>query len=355
MEEQSKKNFIINTIFYLIVGALIYVSGKFLLGYLFPFIIGGVVALTVQKPSSFLANKINAKKGICAAVLAVGIFIVIATAVFYLMYFLFNTFMSASHLFPNLISRLEVTMDKINEIISKSLNKISPSVSVQIEKTASELLDSLRKSLTSLISRLAASIASGLPSFLFSSVVTLVASCYIAKDFDRLIKFVGELMGDKLCIRLNKIKSVLTGSVFKLLKGYLLLMLITFTLLSFGLLILKTKRFWLIALLISLVDLLPVLGTGTVIIPWSIVEILSGDTTKGIGLIILYLIVAIMRNFLEPKVIGAQIGINPLFTLIAMFAGLRLFGIVGLFLFPIILITVIKYYKNEMANEGEKE
>ncbi len=355
MEEQSKKSFIINTIFYLIIGALVYVSGKFLLGYLFPFLIGSVVAWAVQKPSDYLAKKINAKKGICAAVLAVGIFIVIVTAVFYLMYFLFNTFMSASHLFPNLISRLEVTVDKINDIISKSFNKISPSVSVQLEKTASELLDGLRRNLTSFISSLAADIASGLPPFLFSSVVTLVASCYIAKDFDRLATFIGKLMGNKLCDRLNKIKNVLTGNVFKLLKGYLILMLITFSLLSFGFLILRIKNFWLFAFLISLVDLLPVLGTGTVIIPWSIIEIFSGDTVKGVGLIILYLTVTIIRNFLEPKVIGAQIGINPLFTLIAMFAGLRLFGIIGLFLFPIVLITVIKYYKNEMADELKTE
>ncbi len=351
MEQQAKKKFIINTFFYLLAGGIVYVGGKFLFGYLFPFVIGGIVAWAVQKPSRFIADRTGIKKEVCAAVTSVSVFIFAATAVFAIVYFLWDAFMSVSHSLPQLISRLENTLEKINRLVHEAFKSISPSVSEQIEKTANELLDGIRKSVTDLISHLAANIASGLPSFLFSTVVTLVASCYIAKDFDRLLKFAGELMGKRRYSAINRIKEVVTGSVFKLLRGYLILMLITFILLSTGLLIMRIKSFWLLALGIALVDLLPVLGTGTVIIPWSIIEIISGNTGKGVGLVILYLVVSLVRNFLEPKVIGAQIGINPLFTLVAMFAGFRLFGITGLFLFPLILITVIRYYKSEMQDE----
>ena len=83
-------------------------------------------------------------------------------------------------------------------------------------------------------------------------------------------------------------------------------------------------------------------------------SLVSGtDTFKGIGILLLYLITVVVRNVAEPKVIGGQMGINPLFTLLAMFAGLKLFGFWGLFMFPIALIVIIKYYKNEMEREKE--
>ena len=115
----------------------------------------------------------------------------------------------------------------------------------------------------------------------------------------------------------------------------------------------KIEYAFILAAAVAVIDLLPVLGTGTVLVPWSIILLAAGDTFKGIGILLLYLITVVVRNVAEPKVIGGQMGINPLFTLLAMFAGLKLFGFWGLFMFPIALIVIIKYYKNEMEREKE--
>ena len=98
----------------------------------------------------------------------------------------------------------------------------------------------------------------------------------------------------------------------------------------------------------AIVDLLPVLGTGTVLLPWGIILLISSDSFSGFGMIALYVVITLVRNFAEPKIIGSQIGINPLFTLLAMFAGLKLFGFVGLILLPITLIVTIEYYRKEI-------
>jgi predicted PurR-regulated permease PerM len=135
------------------------------------------------------------------------------------------------------------------------------------------------------------------------------------------------------------------------LKGYLILSGIVFALLYGGFLILRVQNAVSIAFIIALADMLPILGTGTVMIPWAVVSALLGNYYFGIALAVLFVIIVIIRNFLEPKIIGKQIGINSLFTLIAMFLGLKLFGIVGLILFPIIFIVIIKYYKSEMVEE----
>lgn len=104
-----------------------------------------------------------------------------------------------------------------------------------------------------------------------------------------------------------------------------------------------------IALLIAVVDVLPVLGTGTVVIPWGITEILLGNGVRGVGLFVMYAVVTLVRSFAEPKIIGNQIGINPLFTLIAMFVGLKTLGFLGVLIFPTVLIVTVEYYKEQMG------
>ena len=134
------------------------------------------------------------------------------------------------------------------------------------------------------------------------------------------------------------------GSVFKLLKGYAILMLMTFLELSAGFLILRVKYALLLSLLIAVIDILPVLGTGTVLIPWGIAEILFKNTGLGIGILVIYAVITVIRNFAEPKIIGRQIGINPLFTLLSMFIGIKLLGFAGVIIFPTALIVTVKYY-----------
>ena len=130
---------------------------------------------------------------------------------------------------------------------------------------------------------------------------------------------------------------------------------ITFLELLAGLYILRIKYAPLLAALISVIDILPVLGTGTVLVPWAAAELLARDTAAGIGLLVLYAVITVIRNFAEPKIIGKEMGINPLFTLLAMFIGLKLFGFAGILLLPITLIVVVKYYKDEMEAEAERK
>ena len=101
----------------------------------------------------------------------------------------------------------------------------------------------------------------------------------------------------------------------------------------------------LLAAIISIIDILPVLGTGAVVIPWALICLFTGNIWKALGLIVMYIIITIIRNFLEPKVIGNQVGLHPLITLLSMFCGLKLLGAVGLFGFPLTLIVLNDLYK----------
>lgn len=107
-----------------------------------------------------------------------------------------------------------------------------------------------------------------------------------------------------------------------------------------GLLILGVESAFTYALLIGLVDLLPYLGVGTIMIPWLIYAFATGDMTLGIGLSVLYGIILVARQLIEPKVLASSVGLDPLPTLIAMFAGLKLFGVLGLIVGPVTLVVL---------------
>ncbi len=118
--------------------------------------------------------------------------------------------------------------------------------------------------------------------------------------------------------------------------------LITFLELFVAFTVLGIKYAFLIALVIAVIDILPVLGTGTVLIPWSIFLLLIGDYYTGIALIIVYIVIAVIRQIIEPKIVGKYIGLYPLLTLVAMYTGLRVMGVLGLITFPLIIIIVKK-------------
>ncbi|EQJ23470.1 AI-2E family transporter [Clostridioides difficile] len=137
------------------------------------------------------------------------------------------------------------------------------------------------------------------------------------------------------------IKNSSINALLKLLKAYAILLSVTFIELLIGLTILKVENAFTISVIIALVDILPVLGTGSILTPWMIISLINGNINLAIGLLILYIIITVVRQILEPKVVGHQIGLYPLITLMCMFVGAQLFGIAGLFGFPI-AATIIK-------------
>lgn len=128
---------------------------------------------------------------------------------------------------------------------------------------------------------------------------------------------------------------------------------ITACVLSIGFLILQVPYGFLWALVISLVDALPVLGTGMVLVPWSLVCFLQGDSLRAIGLLGTYAAAALLRSVLEPRLVGKQLGLDPLITLVALYAGYRLWGLGGMLLAPLLAVTVTQLFQAERANKPE--
>ena len=348
MERTAKKNFIIDVFYTSIIIFLVILGSYVLLKYLFPFVIGTLIAFAVQRPSRFLSGKLKLKKGYISAFLSVSVYLTVGFLGAFLLYRLVKFSVGFADLLPSFL-------EKTGEILSKIQNKYSNIFSLLPTKfadTADSLIDNMLNDFSAkvvrLISDFAGVFAKKMPSFFISSIVTLVATCYIAKDFEQLLKFLKNLLGESISKKTVKIKNIFVGSVLKLLKGYAILSLIAFCELYLGFLIIGVEYPFILAVIIAFVDILPVIGTGTVLVPWAVILALIGNIKLAVSLAVLYIITVIVRNFLEPKIIGGQIGISSLFTLIFMFAGLKILGVLGLILFPIIFIVTVKYFKDEM-------
>lgn len=350
MEQQSKIKFLVDLLFTVTIGLIIFICGKFLLGYLLPFVIATVIAWWVQIPARKIAAKTKIKINLCAPILAAVVFLIAAALIIFIIYRLAITAGELLDRTPETVIILSEFVERLKLRFGDFLNNNSPDILGFMSKVGENFLATLSTGISNILSSFAATVAKTTPSFLFSCIVALVASCYIAKDYEILVKFIKELSGKNIFSKITQIKEIVTHSVFKLIKGYAILMLITFVELTVGFLILGIKNPVLLAVLISFIDLLPVFGTGTVLIPWGLIALALGDS-KGVGIIILYIIITFVRNFSEPKIIGGQIGINPLFTLLVMFAGLKIMGFWGLIIFPLVFIVTIKYYKRQMQIE----
>ncbi len=222
--------------------------------------------------------------------------------------------------------------------ISDRLWDMRENLDEELWAMAISLADKTSGSIFSMLGR----VVSFLPNALFAGVVMVIATYYFAVDRVRVNCFFLSFFPKNSHMLLKRMKDILANTVGKYLRAYGLLFLITFAELSLAFMVLGLEYALLLALIISVVDILPVLGTGTVLVPWGAIMLALGDIRLGIGLLVTYAVITVVRQVLEPKIIGKFIGIPPLATLASMYIGLKLMGIMGLFLFPMGAI-LLKY------------
>lgn len=344
---QKKQKFLVDIAFYSVIIAIIYFVFKFLSLYLLPFVIGIFVSFFVQKPVKAINKKTKIAKGPLTITFVICSYVLIIAIAILLIYLIYRWLSSIVTVFPSIMPDIMEFVNELNTSLTQTLEGFPTAITNYIN-TIPEKLTDIIGSLGLALSDWALNIATSIPSYLISVIVTVVASCYIAYDYDKIILFAKRIAPLKTWIMIVEIKDTFFKTIFKMLKGYIFLMLLTFTELSIGFLLIRQENAILIGAIICVIDILPVLGTGAVIIPWAIISLFTGNIWKAIGLIAMYIVITIIRNFLEPKVIGNQVGLHPLITLLAMFSGLKLLGIIGLFGFPIALIVF-----NDLTKRGK--
>ena len=182
-------------------------------------------------------------------------------------------------------------------------------------------------------------------------IFSLLATFFISKDWDRLMKIGSRLLPKRAKTNSKTVLVDLKKAFFGLIKAQLTLISITTVIILIGLLILRVNYAITIALVTGLVDFIPYLGTGLIFVPWIIYEFITGDVNLALGLVVLYVIVLVQRQIMEPKVLSSNIGVDPLATLISLFVGFKLIGFLGLIVGPIILVILTTLQKANIFHD----
>ena len=191
----------------------------------------------------------------------------------------------------------------------------------------------------------------GFQSFVIKLVITVVATFFFVGDYDGITSFFKKLLTPKQLAFVEKGQSYVKNVLFIYIRSYSFLFLLTFAELCAGMFLLGMPYPALLALGIAVFDILPVLGTGGVLLPWAAVLFIIEEHGLAIGLLVLYLVILVVRNMVEPRIVGRQIGLHPLATLAALFLGLKLFGLVGLVAFPVALTVLVNFSREELMEK----
>lgn len=185
-----------------------------------------------------------------------------------------------------------------------------------------------------------ANIIKSAPGIVIATIFAILSSVFYCVDYDTVKDFIMGKIPLRFHRSIHDAKSFLAGTLWRLACAYLILTALTFCGLMVGLWILGVDGFLKAAAVIALLDLLPVIGSGTVLIPWGIWGFVSGDQIMGCGMIVLWAVISFIRQFAEPKIISNQIQLHPLITLISMYIGLKVAGIVGLLFMPVLCLLI---------------
>ena len=342
---EKMRGFIIKFLFIGIWAGIIYGALKYALPLFMPFVIAFVIAFLLKTPINWLSKKLHIGRRPVAVVVLILAYVVVGTL---LTLAGSRLVVQVSVWFAELPRLYRAYIEPAAADVSHWLDEFSGGLSPAVAAFFAAASESLSRSVSGLISSISSgaisflsSLATRVPLFLVGLFLVIIASFFLVVDYYKVTAFLLGQLSAKAQHRLALVRDFAINVLWKFGRAYFILLSLTFVEVSVGLLILRVPNAFLIAFFTAILDILPVLGTGAIMVPWMLYSFFTGNIGLGVGLAILYGFIAVVRQIVEPRVVGRQIGLYPLLTLVSMFIGARLFGFWGLLGLPITLTVLI--------------
>ena len=326
---------------------LVCTLGPWLLRFFMPFVVGWCIALICNPLVKFLEKRLKLVRKHSSAVIVV----VVLAGVIWLLYFLVSRLILGVMMFcrelPQLYEAGKTELQGAFAGFSVILERMPTAVQEAVNRANSNLgalTGSLVEKLATPTVAVAGNVAKGIPAALVYSVVVILSSYFFIIERDKIMAW-----GKKhLPKGMQNYVEFLKKDIKTLIGGYFLaqfkIMFVVAVILAVGLVILGVRYGILFALLIALLDFLPVFGTGTVLFPWALIKLLSGEWTFAIGLVVIYVLTQAVRQVVQPKIVGDSIGLPPLLSLIFLYLGFKIKGISGMILAVPIGMFILNLY-----------
>ena len=365
---ERKRKAIINAVYYvmLIVGICLVV--RYCLGLFFHIILAFVFAMMLQRPKNFLVNKTFIRKGFASVVcvfaglglltaLSALVGVRVADEVKGFIDYMIIRLQDVDSLVTAIESAIHSFITRLPDFLEGTLRESVDALFIEVREYLAGQDTEMPEQIGSLGSMFdlswitkplsgVVSTASKVPSFLIAFLVCIITTCFMTADYEVITDFVNAQLSEKKRVDLQRAKTLLRSSLGKMCKAYLLIILVTFSEMMIGLSILKLLGIFnsgytvIISLVTAIIDVIPVLGTGTILIPWTVISLILGNYPMAIGVGAMYVTITVIRQIVEPKLVAGQLGLPPFVTISAMYIGLKTIGVFGVFIAPMIIIMV---------------
>ncbi|HJD39538.1 MAG TPA: sporulation integral membrane protein YtvI [Candidatus Blautia stercoripullorum] len=318
------------------------------LQFFMPFVIGWIIAMIANPLVRILERRLKVARKHTSMVIIIGVLAGVIMVIYFLGVKIGEETRSFLEQAPEMYSEFREEFQDAGKNLESIVNELPQNVQDSLEEAQKDIGDITGQAVGK-ISQFtvdkAGTFARNIPGILISIIFSILSAYFFIADRDRILEFgrkhTPQIIQEKWSMMAESFRMVFGGYF----KAQFKIMAVIGVILFVGMLILKVRFAILVAILVAFLDMLPFLGTGTVLLPWAVFKLLSGDVRYAVGLVILYLVTQLVRRIIEPKLVGDSIGMNPLVTLIFMYIGYRMGGVLGMILAVPVGAIVLNFYK----------
>ncbi|MCL2702521.1 MAG: sporulation integral membrane protein YtvI [Defluviitaleaceae bacterium] len=340
MKELYKENkkYVDKFIFLLVFFIFAYIFLKYVLSYIGPFVVGFLISVIISPLVGFIQRKLKIARSISTIFLIIIIILLLAilgTSIFNRVIiesrYLSETLPASLEEFRNFLYEMEDRFERYMTFIPEEF-------ALDFNEMVNQLLVTLTTFLTDFAMAFSVGFVTRIPLILLNVFLCLISAFFFTKDKKLIGESLMKTMPEWLKTRLRTIQQGFLSAIGGYVRAQLTIMSVVASISILGLTIQRYPYAVIMGLVVALFDSMPMIGTGLVFWPWAIINLISGNYSFAIGLIIINAVCFLTRQFLEPKVLGQQIGLHPLMVLVGIYVGLQVFGIIGIFLGPALLV-----------------
>jgi len=327
--------------------AIIRIAGR-IINLFLPFILGYLYITAVKPIARFLTSKLKIPNGVSAIITMVFSIGVLGGIISAVVMHIFDQVRNIYTQFPIIYAGFEESVENTKNQLSGLFESLPLNIKISLQTFTSDITtkvtDFINKQSLPMISYAGAT-ARALPKIFIGLIVFFLSSFFMLSEPDKFTGLFSHMIPESVNERWEKVKHYLKNYLGAYVKAQSIIMLIAFIIIFTGLSLIGVSYALIIAIGIAILDALPFFGSGAVLWPWSLVRFVNGDLKMGIGLIVIYVIIIVTRQFIEPKIVSEKIGTNPLLTLMSMYIGYKTFSIGGMILGPVTMMLIISFYK----------
>ena len=318
--------------------------GRPLLSLFAPFLLALITAAILNPLVKRLQKALGWGRGPLSLLLLLLLFGLVGGAIVLLAHAAVSELISLAQNWSGLLDSLQTTMDQVEALFSNLWSLIPQQVTEFINDTFTSFFDWFKEAATQWLTGFGSTVgekAMGLPSFVIALVIYIMAAYLLTADYPYLRSRAAQHMDDGLLHFLGQVRTVALGAFGGYLKAELFLSVGVFFILLVGFTLIRQPYGLLLALALAVLDFIPIVGAGTVMVPWAFIALFVGDFAAAAELMIIWGIIALFRRVMEPKFVGDQTGLSPILSLVSIYVGMKLGGVVGMILGPILLLVLL--------------